>query len=145
MISAVLTVFYDGQFYVGIYDRTEGGKLSSARVIFGAEPKNGEIYDFTLKNYYSLPFGGEARTREAGDGENTGTGFGRMNPKRMIREAARQIKNAGRSTRSQQALQEAREKLREEKSLERRETRELEEKRRRLLKEKKKKEKHRGR
>ena len=129
MVSAVLTVFYDGQFWTGIYDRTDSGKLQSVKVVFGAEPKNGDIYLFTLKNYYRLAFGAgiEDKKREK-----------RVNPKRMI-------KNAGKSTKSQQALQMEREKLKDERTAMRREKRALERERILRLKRRKKKEKHRGR
>ena len=129
MVSAVLTVFYDGQFWTGIYDRTDSGKLQSVKVVFGAEPKNGDIYLFTLKNYYRLAFGAgiEDKKREK-----------RVNPKRMI-------KNAGKSTKSQQALQMEREKLKDERTAMRREKRALERERILRLKRQKKKEKHRGR
>lgn len=129
MVSAVLTVFYDGQFWTGIYDRTDSGKLQSVKVVFGAEPKNGDIYLFTLKNYYRLAFGAgiEDKKREK-----------RVNPKRMI-------KNAGKSTKSQQALQMEREKLKDERTAMRREKRALERERILRLKREKKKEKHRGR
>ncbi len=30
------------------------GKLSVCKITFGAEPKDYEIYDFVLKNYYRL-------------------------------------------------------------------------------------------
>ena len=41
--SLTLTLFHDGQFYVGIFERREGLQLSVCRVVlFGAEPKNGE-------------------------------------------------------------------------------------------------------
>ena len=40
--SLTLTLFHDGQFYVGIFERREGMQLSVCRVVFGAEPKDGE-------------------------------------------------------------------------------------------------------
>lgn len=136
MVSAVLTVFYDGQFWTGIYDRTDSGKLQSVKVVFGAELQNGDIYLFTLKNYYRLAFGAgiEDKKREK-----------RVNPKRMIKNAAKEIKNAGKSTKSQQALQMEREKLKDERTAMRREKRALERERILRLKRQKKKEKHRGR
>lgn len=138
MVSAVLTVFYDGQFWAGIYDRIDGGKLSSVKVVFGAEPKNGDIYLFTLKNYYKLRFGAEI---ESTDGKNVGV---RVNHKRMMKKASEEIKNAGKSTKSQQALQLEREKMKSERTTRGREERARRKELRFQLKKAKKKEKHRG-
>lgn len=51
-----LTVFFEEPFWVGVFERIENGKLSVSKVTFGAEPKDYEIYDFVLKNYYRLKF-----------------------------------------------------------------------------------------
>ena len=37
-----------------MFERASDGKLSVHKVTFGAEPKDYEIYDFVLKNYYWL-------------------------------------------------------------------------------------------
>ena len=34
-----LTVFFEEPFWVGVFERIENGKLSAAKVTFGAEPK----------------------------------------------------------------------------------------------------------
>jgi NADP-reducing hydrogenase subunit HndD len=51
-----LSVFFDEPFWVGVFERIEDGKLSVAKVTFGAEPKDYEVYDFVLKHYYNLQF-----------------------------------------------------------------------------------------
>ena len=51
--SLTLTLFHDGQFYVGIFERREGKQLSVCRVVFGAEPKDGEIMDFLNRDLQS--------------------------------------------------------------------------------------------
>ena len=38
------TVFFEDPFWVGVYEREEPGGLTACRVVFGAEPKDGEIY-----------------------------------------------------------------------------------------------------
>ncbi len=43
-------------FWVGVFERVSEGKLSVCKVTFGAEPKDYEVYDFVLKNYYQLRF-----------------------------------------------------------------------------------------
>ena len=50
------TVFFEDPFWVGVFERNENGKLSVAKVTFGAEPKDCEILDFVLKHYYDLQF-----------------------------------------------------------------------------------------
>ncbi len=51
-----LTVFLDKPFWVGVFEKTQEGSLSVSKVIFGAEPKDGEVLDFILKHYNSLNF-----------------------------------------------------------------------------------------
>ena len=55
-VSGKLTVFFEEPFWVGVFERVSGGKLSVCKVTFVAEPKDYEIYDFVLKNYYRLRF-----------------------------------------------------------------------------------------
>ena len=41
-----LTVYHDGQFFVGIITRKEKGKLYGAKYIFGMEPSDEEVLIF---------------------------------------------------------------------------------------------------
>ena len=131
-----LTVFFEEPFWVGIFERIENGKLSAAKVTFGAEPKDYEVYDFILKNYYCLRFSPAVATdvKEAG-----------RNPKRVQREVRKQMQNTGVGTKSQQALKLQQEQLKTERKIVNREQREAEKQRLFELKQKKRKEKHRGR
>ena len=43
-------------FWVGVFERIEDGKLSVAKVTFGAEPKDYEVQEYIRKNYSSLKF-----------------------------------------------------------------------------------------
>ena len=45
-MSGRLIVYFDDPFWVGIFERVENGKLSVAKVTFGAEPKDYEIQEF---------------------------------------------------------------------------------------------------
>ena len=38
-----LTVYFEDPFWVGVFERIENGKLSAAKVTFGAEPKDYEV------------------------------------------------------------------------------------------------------
>ena len=55
-IVGELSVFFEEPFWVGVFERIEDGKLSAAKVTFGAEPKDNEVYLFVLKHYYDLQF-----------------------------------------------------------------------------------------
>ena len=135
-VSGKLTVFFEAPFWVGVFERVLNGKLSVCKVTFGAEPKDYEIYDFVLKNYYQLRFSPPVATdvKEAG-----------RNPKRMQREVQKQVQNTGIGTKSQQALKLQQEQLKIERKTVSREQREAEKQRQFELKQQKRKEKHRGR
>ena len=67
-VSGRLTVFFEGPFWVGVFEHISERKLTVCKVTFGAEPKDYEIYDFVLKNYYRLKFSPAVATdvKEAG-------------------------------------------------------------------------------
>gem|GEM_PF-108207 len=113
--SLTLTLFHDGQFYVGIFERREGMQLSVCRVVFGAEPKDGEIMDFLNKDFRRLSFSPKVKEERKPLP---------VNPKRLQREIARQVSSIGTGTKSQQALQLQREQnklIRQEKTKEQKE------------------------
>ena len=135
-VSGKLTVFFEEPFWVGVFERVSEGKLSVCKVTFGTEPKDYEVYDFALKNYYRLRFSPAvaAAVKETGH-----------NPKRVQREVRKQVQNTGIGTKSQQALKLQQEQLKTERRIESREQREAEKQRQFELKQQKRKEKHRGR
>ena len=55
-ISGKLMVFFEDPFWVGVFERVSGERLSVCKVTFGAEPKDYEVYDFIVRNYYRLRF-----------------------------------------------------------------------------------------
>ena len=67
-VSGRLTVFFEEPFWIGVFEHISEKKLSVCKVTFGAEPKDYEIYDFVLKNYYRLKFSPAVATdvKEAG-------------------------------------------------------------------------------
>ena len=133
---ASFTVFFEDPFWVGVYEREEPGGLTACRVVFGAEPKDYEVYDFVLRNYYRLKFSPAVATdvKEAV-----------RNPKRVQREVRKHVQNTGIGTKSQQALKLQQEQLKTERKTVSREQREAEKQRQFELKQQKRKEKHRGR
>ena len=56
-VSSTLTVYHDGQFWVGVCERAEGGRYGVCRVVFGAaEPTDSEILAFVCERWATLPF-----------------------------------------------------------------------------------------
>ena len=131
-----LTVYFEDPFWVGIFERIDGGKLSVAKVTFGAEPKDYEIQEFISKNYYNLKFSPSVEVTVKRDV---------VNPKRRLRETRKQSQISGIGTKSQQALQLQREENKLERKVISREIKEAEKMRQFELKQQKRKEKHRGR
>ncbi len=131
-----LTVFFDDPFWVGVFERTDGQKLSAARVVFGAEPRDTEVYLFIHENFSRLEFGGAVDTIL--------TPHGRTNPKRLQREAERAVKATGIGTKAQQALQAQYEARKAERKTVSRAERERLEKEHYRMKQEKKKEKKKG-
>lgn len=135
-VSGRLTVFFEGPFWVGVFECISEEKLSVCKVTFGAEPKDYEVYEFVLKNYYRLRFSSAVAT----DVKETV-----RNPKRIQREVRKQVQNIGISTKSQQALKLQQEQFKIERKILSREQREAEKQRQFELKQQKRKEKHKGR
>ena len=50
-VNGKLTVFFEEPFWVGIFERIEDGKLSVAKITFGAEPKDYEVQEYIQKCY----------------------------------------------------------------------------------------------
>ena len=135
-VSSRLKVFFEEPFWVGVFERVSEGNLSVCKVTFGAEPKDYEVYEFVLKNYYQLQFSPAVAT---------GVKEASRNPKRVQREVRKQVQNTGIGTKSQQALKLQQEQLKIERKIVSREQREAEKQRQFELKQQKRKEKHRGR
>ncbi len=134
-VSSKLTVFFEDPFWVGVFERVSGGKLSAAKVTFGAEPKDYEVLQFINMNYYQLQFSPaiEAVVKDT-----------RKNPKRAQRDAKKQTLETGIGTKSQQALKLQQDQNKQERKAISREQREAENRRLFELKQIKKREKHKG-
>ena len=130
-----LTVYFEDPFWVGIFECIEDEKLSVCKETFGVEPKDYEIQEFIIKNYYSLQFSPAVTTvvKET-----------KKNPKRMQREAKKQLRNTGIGTKSQEALKLQHEQNKQERKTKSKEQKEAKEQRLFELKQQKKLEKHKG-
>ena len=133
--SGKLMVYFEEPFWVGVFERIEDGKLSVAKVTFGAEPKDYEVQEYIQKYYFSLKFSPTVDTVVKDI---------KRNPKRMQREAKKQMQETGIGTKSQQALKLQQEQNKQERKVRSREKKEADELRMFELKQQKKREKHRG-
>lgn len=94
--SIKLTVFFEGVFWVGVLERTYEEKYEVSRVVFGSEPKDYEIYDFMLKNFYKLRF---SKSLSIGEVEDK-----KINPKRLQKEIKKETQSRGIGTKAQLAM-----------------------------------------
>ena len=130
-----LTVYFEEPFWVGVFERIEDGKLSVAKVIFGAEPKDYEVQEYIQQYYFSLKFSPAVETVVKDI---------KRNPKRMQRVAKKQTMETGIGTKSQQALELQQEQNNQERKERSRKKKEAKEQRMFELKQQKKREKHKG-
>ena len=133
-VSEKLTVYFEEPFWGGVFERIEDGKLSVAKVTFGAEPKDYEVQEYIQKYYFSLKFSPAVETVVKDI---------KRNPKRMQREAKKMLKN-GIGTKSQQALKLQQEQNKQKRKERSRRKKEAQEQRMFELKQQKKREKHKG-
>lgn len=136
MSKVKLTVFFEEPFWVGLYEREDDGRYEVAKVTFGAEPKDYEVYEYFLANWHSLRF---SPSMEAAAADEQ-----RISPKRRQREAQKAVQAVGIGTKAQQALKLQQEQGKLERRARSKQQREDEEVRLFQLKQKKRKEKHRG-
>ena len=134
-VSGKLTVYFEEPFWIGIFERIEDGKLSVAKVTFGAEPKEYEVQEYVQKYYFSLKFSPAVDTVVKDI---------KRNPKRIQRETKKQMQEIGIGTKSQQALKLQQEQNKQERKVRSQEKKEAEKLRMFELKQQKKREKHKG-
>ncbi|MDF2058529.1 YjdF family protein [Priestia megaterium] len=94
-----LTIYHDGQFWVGIIEVVEDGKLRAFRYVFGAKPKDTEILEFI---YYRLLDIINKSVHSGLDVERKSDK--KINPKRLQRQVAKEINKVGISTKAQEAM-----------------------------------------
>lgn len=138
IISVKLTVFFDNPFWIGIFEIQEKEQYKVCKVTFGAEPKDGEIYEFILKNYYKINF------KKIQVNEDNHVKKGKINPKRMQREIRKVTEHKGIGTKAQIAIKKQHEEIKIESKKRSREDKEAEQKRIFEIRKNKRKEKHKG-
>lgn len=136
-VSVKMQVFFQEPFWIGICERFIEGKLSVCKITFGAEPKDCEVQEYVLKNWYRLKFS------EAVDVDKKEEV--KINPKRAQRNIKKQVNHIEIGTKSQQALKLQQEQNKFQRKTRTKEEKELEKKKQFVLRQEKKKEKHKGR
>lgn len=131
-----LTVFFDDPFWVGVFERIEEDKIQVCKIVFGQEPKDNEIYEFILKNFYKLQFSNSISVDAKAEPK--------INPKRMQRKVREALQEKGIGTKAQQALKLDYEARKVERKILSKEKREREEEIKFQKKQEKKKQKKKG-
>lgn len=132
-----LSVYFEGPFWVGLYERESEGRYEVSRIVFGAEPKDYEVYDFLRANWSRLRFSPPLKTERAAER--------RVNPKRMQREIHRQLDAGGTvGTKAQQALRMQQEEGKAARKVRSRQEKEADRERKLAIRTEKRREKHKG-
>ncbi|MDQ1911080.1 YjdF family protein [Paenibacillus sp. GD4] len=95
-----LTVFFDEgcRFWIGVVEQEEEGRLRAYRHIFGSEPKDAEVLAFIRSEMME-------RMRQTQQSAESGLRSSRrVSPKRLARQAAKELGQRGVSTLAQQAI-----------------------------------------
>lgn len=130
-----LTVLFEEPFWIGLYERMDGGQYEVCKITFGAEPKDYEVYDFMLQTWSRLRFSPSIEVAAIEER--------RVNPKRKQRQVSREL-TAGIGTKAQQALKLQQAEGKRARQTRSREQREAETQRQFDLRQEKRKEKHKG-
>lgn len=133
---ARLTVCFEPPFWVGLYERGGGGTYEVCRIVFGAEPRDHQVYAFLLEHWRHLRFSPSVEAEDLTERK--------VNPKRMQRQIKRQMRAPGIGTKAQQALKLQQEQGKEARKRRSREEREAEKDRQFALRREKQREKHKG-
>ena len=132
-----LTVFFEDPFWVVIIEETQSRSTRAAKIVFGTEPTDAQLYEYLLCRWGSWQFSksipSEARKPLA------------KNPKRIRRIASKELRQVYAGTKAQQAVQLQQQECAQKRKSDSRRRREDEEQLQYRLRCEKKKQKHRGR
>ena len=131
-----LTVLFEDPFWIGLFERVDGGRYTVCKITFGAEPRDYEVFDFLLRHWNQLRFSPSIPAAAAAERH--------VNPKRMSRLIRREMTSPGPGTKAQQALAAQREAMKQESAHVRSQHRADEAEARFEQRKQKRKQKHRG-
>ena len=130
-----LTVLFESPFWVGIFEKEQDGKYSVARIVFGAEPRDFEVFEFVINKMDQLKFSNPQEDEIV---------KWKINPKRLQREVKKEISKKNIVSKAQDALRLEIEKNKKERRSFNSKLKEAIKQERFELKQQKKKEKKRG-
>jgi hypothetical protein len=131
-----LTVFFEDPFWVGVFEKVEDHQLYVCKYVFGAEPKEYQVYELILTKLNSLYFSRGIFTEFKPEKE--------VNPKRMQRQISNSIKSRGPGEKAFMAMKYEHELLKNERRKIKKVLEETENTEKFVKKQLRKKEKHRG-
>ena len=82
------TVLFQAPFWVGIAERWDREGYQAARVVFGPQPTDAQVYEWLLREWHRLRFSPAVLGKTLPQG--------RKNPKRALREARAATHRTGR-------------------------------------------------
>lgn len=135
-VNVKLTVFFDEPFWVGVFERTAEEQYQASRYVFGAEPKDCEIYAFLLKEYCGLKFSNPITSEEHVEKK--------VSPKKLQKKISTELNNIRVGTKAQTVMQLQYEANKIENKKISKQLKEEAEQRKFELKQLKRKEKHKG-
>lgn len=139
-MSVEFCCYHDGQFWVGALIVHDGDSVRAARVVFGSEPSDAELFVYLQCHGYELLARADRSPALSAACSQPWSG----NPKRAARQVARAARQPRPSTAAQEALRLAREAGVQQRTGETRADREREAAQRRLTRRTRAREKHRG-
>lgn len=132
-----LSIFHDGQFFIGLIEYKDGSKSKFAKYTFGTEPDDGEVFVFIEKYLLKLLENTKTSVRTKMKKE-------RVNPKRLQRQVAKEQKATKDLTKAQLALKEEQELKKKQSKKRNKAKKDAFKERKRKIKKYKAKEKHKG-
>jgi hypothetical protein len=134
-----LTIFYDGQFWVGLIERQVEKKYYSTLHTFGEEPGDGQILEFVSDELLKII------NRQSSHVISDKRHCKKINPKRLKRIAAMELEKNPMSTKSQAAIQKQMEENKKERKEISKKEKEVKKEYKRKIASEKRKNRHKGR
>ncbi|YCA45719.1 YjdF family protein [Bacillus sp. JZ8] len=135
-----LTIYHDGQFWIGMIEIVSDGHLKAFCHVFGGEPKDSEVLTFIYHELSTLIHNSHQSGVHVKQND-----LKRINPKRLQRRVAKEMRRTGVSTKAQEAVRQEYEERKKQRKHITKQHREEEKQQKYLLKKKKAKAKHKGR
>jgi hypothetical protein len=135
-----LTVFFDGQYWIGVVEAEKDGRMIIARHVFGPEPSSPDVLSFVSFDLDQLIDRSMPVALEKVNDHHRK----RINAKRLRRMVKKESRHSGIGTKAQKAMKEAVEQRKKVTTRQNKEKKENLLKQRYQLRKKKAKRKHRG-